>query len=384
MDTLRAPLRILMVCARYLPFTGGTETHVHEVATRLAAQGVDVTVLTTNPAQALPREERAAGVQVIRVPAYPASTDYFFAPGLAPVIRGGGWDLVHIQGYHNFVAPLAMGAAGAAGIPYVVTFHSGGHSSGLRNALRGLQARLLRPLLARAHRMIAVSAFEAELFAERLQLPAERFAVIPNGAHLPAVGADVAPDPNLIVSVGRLERYKGHHRAIEAMPALLERRPGARLRIVGVGPYEAELRALSQRLGLGERVEIGPVPPGDRAGMARLLGRAGLVTLLSDYESQGIAVLEALTLGRPVLVADTSALREYADCGLARAIPAHSSPAVTAAAMLDQLTAPLLPRVRRLPSWDACAERLRCLYQQIAAHGHGADAAPPERHLQEA
>lgn len=375
MDTPNTSPRILMVCARYLPFTGGTETHVHEVATRLVAQGVDVTVLTTNPGRALPREERAAGVRVIRVPAYPATTDYFFAPGLARVIRGGGWDLVHIQGYHNLVAPLAMLAAGAAGIPYVVTFHSGGHSSGLRTALRGLQAALLRPLLARARRMIAVSAFEAELFAGRLRLPAGRFSIIPNGAHLPAVGADVAPDPNLIVSVGRLERYKGHHRAIEAMPALLERRPGARLRIAGAGPYEAELRALSSRLGLSERVEIGPVPPGDRASMARLLGRAGLVTLLSDYESQGIAVLEALTLGRPVLVADTSALREYADCGLARAIPAHSPAATTAAAMLDQLTAPLLPRVSDLPSWDSCAGSLLRLYQQIAAQGQGADAA---------
>jgi glycogen(starch) synthase len=42
------PLNVLMVSARYLPFTGGTETHVHEVGTRLAAAGHAVTVLTAD------------------------------------------------------------------------------------------------------------------------------------------------------------------------------------------------------------------------------------------------------------------------------------------------------------------------------------------------
>jgi len=46
--------------------------------------------------------------------------------------------------------------------------------------------------------------------------------------------------PHLIVSGGRLERYKGHHRAIAALPELIRRVPDARLYVVGTGPYEGE------------------------------------------------------------------------------------------------------------------------------------------------
>ena len=53
-----------------------------------------------------------------------------------------------------------------------------------------------------------------------------------------------------MLSSGRLERYKGHHRAIEALPLLRSTHPDAHLVILGGGPYEAELRALAERLGV--------------------------------------------------------------------------------------------------------------------------------------
>ena len=43
------PVRIVMVAARYLPFVGGIETHIHEVGARMAAFGHQITVLTTDP-----------------------------------------------------------------------------------------------------------------------------------------------------------------------------------------------------------------------------------------------------------------------------------------------------------------------------------------------
>ena len=48
---------------------------------------------------------------VRRVRAHPRGRDWRFAPGLAAVIGAGEWDLVHIQSYHTFVAPMAMAAA---------------------------------------------------------------------------------------------------------------------------------------------------------------------------------------------------------------------------------------------------------------------------------
>ena len=325
--------------------------------------GVDVTVLATSRQPGLPTEEEVEGVQIRRVPAWPADRDYYFAPEIWKVIRSGGWDVVHVQGVHTLVAPLAMLAARRAGIPYVVTFHTGGHSSRVREAIRGVQWAVLRPLLACAERLVGVSRFEARSFRDQLRLPAGRFAVIRNGGHLPPVSAERAPTVGtLIVSIGRLERYKGHQRLIAALPDILKRRSDARLLILGAGPYEAALRQLAREFGVAERVEIRAIPSADRSVMAATLASAALVTLLSDYEAHPIAVMEALALGRPVLVADTSGLSELAEDGLVTAIDPQSTPRQVAAAVLDQLAHPLVPDNVVLPSWDDCVASLLEVY----------------------
>lgn len=359
------PLRVLLVTARYLPHVGGTEIHTYEVARRLVEAGNHVTVLTTDLSGKLPQVDESEGVRIIRVKAWPANRDYYFAPKIYRSITQNKWDIVHLQGYHTFVAPIAMLAAWRSKTPYVVTFHSGGHSSQMRNALRGVQQSLLRPLLTRAERLIAVSRFEENFFREQLGLPANNFVVIRNGSYLPKVvePLDTTNDQTLIVSVGRLERYKGHHRIIAALPKLLAERPDVRLRIVGSGPYETTLRRIAQELGVADHVQIGAISSSDRQGMASVLSGAKVVVLLSDYESQGMAVMEALALGRPVLVSDTSALQELAQDGLVESTPLDSSPEQVARAVLCLLDQPTASTSVDLPTWEACAADILALYR---------------------
>jgi glycosyltransferase involved in cell wall biosynthesis len=383
----RRPMRVLLVTPRYFPFMGGIETHVHEVAQRMAATGVDVTVLTTDPSGKLPAREEVGQVTVRRARAWPANKDYYFAPDIARVIAREPWDLIHCQGIHTLVPPLAMRAAVRARVPFVLTFHTGGHSSRLRNAVRSLQWMALRPLLARARVLIGVSTFEADFFRRTLRLPADRFVVIRNGGQLPSLdetydvhGAhdahDDAPTASavtasqerpypLIISIGRLERYKGHHRVLAALPYVRREYPEARLLILGTGPYEPELRRMAARLGMQDATEIRMIHPTDRAGMASTLANADVVTLLSEYEAHPVAVMEALTAHRPVLVAYTSGLQELADAGLARAIPLHSSPAKAARAIIAQLRDPLIPSDVAFPTWQECADKLLAVYEHV-------------------
>jgi glycogen synthase len=369
-------LRILMVSARFFPLSGGIEVHTREVSKRMVAAGHQVTILTTDPTGELPRVERMDGFEVQRVRSWPTDgdlRDLHFAPTMFASIAAGRWDVMHAQGYHTLVPPVAMMAALRARLPYVVTFHGGGHSSRVRQAVRGVQRRLLAPLLSRADRLIALAEFELELFGDRLGIPRSRFVIIPTGTDLPAV----EPTPSvaagrgpLIASVGRLERYKGHHRLIEALPWILERQPDARVWIAGSGPYEPELQSLARRLGVENHVEIRAIPPSQREAMAAELSRASLVVLLSEYETQPAAVLEGLALGRPALVADTSGLSELGRRGLARAIPLESSPSEVADAVLDQLRNPQVPTNLHLPTWDECASQLEALYLNVAAAHH--------------
>jgi glycosyltransferase involved in cell wall biosynthesis len=306
----------------------------------------------------------------MRVPAYPANGDYYFAPRVYDVIMEGDWDIVHCQGFHTFVPPVAMLAARRRKLPYVLSFHSGGHSSGWRNAIRWLQSQVNRPLLAGARRLIAVSRFEAQLFQKRLGLPDEKFVVIPNGSQLPKVASSQSPASNskpLILSVGRLEKYKGHHRILESFPIILKRYPNAQLRILGSGPYEDSLRQMASQLGVTEQTEIGSILPGNREGMATILSNAALVTLFSEYEAHPLAVMEALSLQRPVLVADTSGLSEIAESGLVRAIPLNSSREEVAEAVLQQLASPLIPPKIELPTWEETAASLLSVYEAAVA-----------------
>lgn len=362
-------LRVLMVSARYLPLVGGVELHVHEVARRLAAREIEVTILTTDPSQTLPRKERSNGVEIRRVPAWPARRDYYFAPGMYAQIARAHCDLVHIQGYQTLVAPIALLAARRRHLPTVLTFHAGGHSSALRQAIRPAQLRVLRPLLARADRLVALAPFEADQYSRRLRIPRDRFAIIPNGSDLPAAeAAGVVRDDSLIASLGRLERYKGHHRVIAALPYVLERRPDARLWIGGTGPQEAALAQLAAELGVADRVEIRGVPVEQRAQMAKELASVKVVASMSEFETQPIAALEALSLGCRLVVAAAPGLRALAEAGLATELPLESAPQDLAAAILRELDrGPVLEPPPSLPTWQECADELLALYRSVIA-----------------
>jgi glycosyltransferase involved in cell wall biosynthesis/GT2 family glycosyltransferase len=360
--------RVLMVTPRSPLEQGGVERHVLEVSTRMAAAGVHVEVICTDPDAPAASDQTHEGVLIRTLRARPRGRDWLFAPGIWRAMGRESWDLVHVQSYHTLVAPLAMLRALVLRVPYVVTFHGGGHSLEHRNRARGLQMRLLRPLLRRATRLVAIARFEIEQYGAALGVPPERFAFIPNGTDLSFSDGEVTggePEVPTLASIGRLERYKGHHRVLEAFPLVLEREPQARLLIVGKGPYEAELRRQAEELGVADRVEVTSVPPGDPEGMATLLGGVSLVVLMSEFESHPLVALEAAAARRRLLVADAGGLSEIAADGFGRAIPLDSSPRQIAAAALEELAKPQPRRAPSLTSWDECAAALLDLYGSI-------------------
>ena len=138
------------------------------------------------------------------------------------------------------------------------------------------------------------------MFQKACSLDTSRFRIIQNGGNLPTSHDATEVIPGRIVSCGRLERYKGHQRVIEALPIVQQSIPDATLHILGLGPYEGQLRSLINALGLEKSVTIEYIAPDDRERMAESLGRAAVVAALSEYEAHPIAVMEALTLGIPL------------------------------------------------------------------------------------
>jgi glycosyltransferase involved in cell wall biosynthesis len=271
-----------------------------------------------------------------------------------------------------------MAAARRAGVPYVVSTHTGGHSSGLRRGVRQAQWRALGPLVRGARTLICVAEFEREEFARAAGVPQDRIAVVPNGITIGEPGSEAVPDPDAptVVCVGRFERYKGQHHLIAALPALVRHQPAARLVLVGAGPAEEELRQQAADLGVAERVTFTFIPPAERDAMTDLVARAHVVALLSEYEAHPIAVMEAVALGRPVLVSAKAGLGELARNGLAESVPDPGDAPAVAAALARKLTEvatslgttrtdPPIPdeAPTKLPTWDDCAEQLAEIYR---------------------
>lgn len=390
-------LRILQVSARFRPFVGGTEIHTAEVSAELARRGHEVTVLTTDLRGELPEEETSDGVLVTRVPAWPRRSDLYFAPGLLRVINNGNWDLVHIQGYHTAVAPIAIWAAQRKGTPTALTFHSGGHSSRLRNLARPIHAKAMARRLRDCELLIGVSAFEADLFTRRLGLEPGRIKTIPNGVSWSRAeatdqdqhGSEEKPtdDGPHLLSIGRLQRYKGHHRIIRAMPRLLTADPRTRLTVIGTGPYRSRLERLVTKLGLEASVSFDSVGPQDRKRLDKMLAEASAAVFLSEYESHGMAAHEAILAGIPVVVLDATALGRLADDGLAKAVPPRATDAEVAAIVLRTLagsdrsgaTPPPSQLENLRHSWQAIAARLEQAYLEILPTSIGNRSAVSDR-----
>ena len=360
-----------MISTRAQPEIGGIESHVAEVAGRIAAQGYDLELLTTDRSGRLPKREVVDGYTIRRFRAFPADRDWYFSPGLFLAALRGRYDLIHVQGIHTLVPPLAMIAAILRRVPFLLTFHTGGNSSAFRERARSTQFKVLAPLLRRAHTLIGVSEYEATRFEEIVGRP---IIVVRNGGSLPPVRGEVTPESALVTSVGRVERYKGHHKAIEALPHLLQTHPDARVEVLGSGPYEDELWALADRLGVRDKLTVRLIPPVDRALMGETIARVGVMTLLSDYEAHPVAVMEALALGRPAVVSRTSGLTELADLGWVVGVDQHASAEDTADAIRRQIEAPVVVDTSKLPTWETCVAGVVDTYDSITASSKGSTA----------
>ena len=123
--------------------------------------------------------------------------------------------------------------------------------------------------------------------------------------HDPTAGKSAVPT---IVFLGRLRRYKGVDWVMRAIPRVRDRVPGARLVVVGDGPFRAELEQSARRLGVGEAVEFRGFLP--RAEKVLALQQAWALVQPSPKEGWGLTVVEAGACGTAVVAADSPGLRD--------------------------------------------------------------------------
>ena len=120
----------------------------------------------------------------------------------------------------------------------------------------------------------------------------------------------------VIGMVGRLQRWKGMHVLIEAIPSIQASRPDAHFVIVGGAhdsepTYGRELRERIQALGVSANITLA----GFQQNVPLWMQAMDLFVHASDHEPFGIVIIEAMALGKPVVAGDAAGPREIIDDG---------------------------------------------------------------------
>jgi glycosyltransferase involved in cell wall biosynthesis len=375
--------------------SGGQNVVVAEVAAELGRRGVQVVVHTRRDDPSLPRRvELAPGVVVDHVDAGPAreiSKDLLlpymgrFAAQLARSWREERPDLVHSHFWMSGRAALA--AASPLGIPVVHTFHALGvvkrRHQGTKDTSPLERLAEERAVLAAADRIVATCSDEVFELA-RLGGDQRRIRVVPCGVDVELFRPEGPLAParrpgfHRLVSVSRLVERKGIGNVVSALPSL----PGVELVIAGgpaggrvfEDPQARRLRTLAGELGVADRVLFvgglrrDEVPP--------LLRSADLAVCVPWYEPFGIAPLEAMACGVPVVASTVGGLIDSVVHGVTgRHVPPRR-PESIAVAVRELLDAPDqrgelgrggVERARSRFSWERVADGTLHVYREVVA-----------------
>jgi glycosyltransferase involved in cell wall biosynthesis len=381
---------------------GGAQESVLNLLVRIDRSRFDVRVVSLSDGSSV-RKWRATGtpVDVIADP-----DDDRAAAALRDLLADWSPEVVHCHMYRAEVigAKAALSLVGH-GLPrpfLVSTVHSG--------RIRPAEDRaLLRRLTPQVDRIIAVSrAIVAKLRAEgRSGVPTQ---LIYNGVDLDRYSSQEAcctlpeeygfsPGTPLVGVVARLEPEKGHPTLIAAWPLVLAAVPDARLLIVGEGSQHAELERQAEELGLmgmpceGDacvgtkhaRPGAKVVFTGRRDDVPAVTAALDVSVLPSYREAQGMVILEAMALGRPVVASCVGGIPEMIRDGETGLLVPPHDPAALAAAIIRLLTdhplADTLARAARTVVHDRfCVERMVASIEGVylegaaIARGRGAGA----------
>ena len=396
---------LLVIASTYPRWRNDPEPgFVHELSRRLT-ESFDVIALVPDAPGADP-SGKLDGVDVVRYRYAPrplqtlvnnggittnlqrAAWKWLLVPGFVGAQYFAAWRLLkrrRIDVIHaHWLLPqglIARGLSRRAHVPYVVTSH-GGDLFGLRGRLL---ARLKRKVAASAAAMTVVSSAMHEE-ARRIGLHSPVLQVLPMGVDLRGrfvVDPTVPRDDDTLLFVGRLVPKKGLRHLLDAMPAVLERRPRAVLELAGFGPEEHALRAQAQRLGIADSIRfLGAMPQHELPALYR---RASLFVAPFVRDNSGnqeglpVVLMEAIGCGCPVVVGDVAGVQDLlGDAGSDLCVRSEDTAAL-ASAIIDALENPSQARARtaairanasELIDWERIAEGYAALIGScIPVHG---------------
>ncbi len=250
----------------------------------------------------------------------------------------------------------------------------------LRQSLSWLKDKVLK----NATSVFAVSSFTRDILLQQ-NTPEEKINVILNGVDnekfrpmgkpVDLVGKHDIYDKKIILTVARLDRYKGQDMIIKALPEVLKIHPDIVYLIVGKGPQNNELKKLVRDSGLDSSVRFAGFVPDEKLPEYYNLCDVFIMVprqVRGDYEGFGLTYLEANACGKPVIGSRTGGVPEAIIEGKTGFIVDPDSVEEISSALITMLSEKQLAdnigntgkiRIEKELSWDLVAGRMWSIMQ---------------------
>lgn len=310
-------MKVLFLCHEYPPAGGGTGWAAHQIGRHLASGGHSVTLVTArhalrpSPPPGLPYRlvEIGSPQRSLSGGSPKAWWDYMVSGTRAALALAGAGrpDVAFAFLTLPAGAPAAVLRA-RRGVPFIVLLQGGDVPGFFPPEYRWYHWATGWAIRAIWRRAAGLVAPHADLRRLALQAGAGDVVVIPGGVDLelfrPAPGGPPA-GPVTVLSAGRFAAQKNNSGLLRAAAEVARKvaRP-FRLELVGDGPERDALRTLAATLGLADRVSFLPWQP--REALVARYRAAHVFALASLEEPFGLAVLEAMACGLPIVATRTS------------------------------------------------------------------------------
>jgi len=397
-----SPMKILHIIPSLSPLRGGPSQAILEMVQAQRQQGLDAAIATTNDhgdatfVAPYGQQIESGSIPELVGPSVPiwvfprrlsqvaALREFAVAPTFAPWLwqHIADYDLVHIHAIFNYPTTLGMAMAKARGIPYIVRpIGSLCHwSLEQGKAKKRLYLQTLGRRLLRGSAALHFTTLQERQEALEAGFDGASF-ILPHGVQLPVTMADasyqlrqrlhIVNDAPIVLFLSRLHPKKGLEHLIDALATLAEEKFTLVIAGSGDADYEAELTQRIDQAGLGQQVrQIGFVS-GDWKTL--LLQGSDLFVLPSYSENLGIALLEAMAAGQPVVTTPEVAIAPLIQQHQTGLVTAAHAPAL-ATAIQHYLHQPAIARqhgqqgralVETEFSWPTQAARLMEQYTQL-------------------
>jgi len=317
--------RILIFAAYFYPHVGGYEKIVYELSRRLVQRGYEIDILTCNTERALAYEE-LDGIHIYRLPSWNALNSLYPIPKPCPTsfkillrLLRKNYDVINTQTRFFITSFLGLIFAKLKKTPLVHTEHGARHSIVPNKVIdlisRAYDHSIGALIMKSASRNIGVSEAACEFLKH---LGATSIRLVHDGIDTTIFKKkedtnyrqklDISNDAIVITFVGRLIYAKGVQDLISAFSKIKDTAPNAKLLIVGDGPYRAELENLAHQtdchssiLFLGQR---------NQDEVIDVLSTTDIFVNPSYSEGLGISVMEAASVGLPIIATDVGGTRE--------------------------------------------------------------------------